>query len=127
LHSNIHSGIREAYVPFDSQAKVSARGRAMLPLLERVAGRHCRCPVGAGGITGVYLAHGTRSVPNTGLCAVAVSLMVAGFVSMDYFSEVLEVPYTFTYEVFGSDGDCAAMFNPLTDAAYWYCRGLSSP
>ena len=42
--------------------------------------------------------------------------------SMDYFSEVLGVPYAYTFEVYGgsSTTDCFAVFNPRTMDEYWY-------
>ena len=60
VRSNVHSGIRELYIPYDGRAAVSESARNMRPLMDLINARHCHCNSGSGGEIGGYLAYGTR-------------------------------------------------------------------
>eukprot|EP00698_Gefionella_okellyi_P020945 TRINITY_DN6672_c0_g1_i1.p1 TRINITY_DN6672_c0_g1~~TRINITY_DN6672_c0_g1_i1.p1 ORF type:complete len:579 (+),score=119.00 TRINITY_DN6672_c0_g1_i1:441-2177(+) len=98
VYINVHSGIDEIYVAYDSQGAESDNGKRALPIAEAVSRAHCKCNTGSGGRIGGYMAHGT---------------------SMDWASEVAGVPYAFTFEVYdGGLTECFQTFNPPTREEY---------
>ncbi|CAA6663272.1 unnamed protein product [Spirodela intermedia] len=97
---NVHSGMEGLFMPYDHKNSTPGGSKfwAMKSILEEVNRRHChgRCIVGSGGGSVGYLAHGT---------------------STDYMYDILRVPISFTFEIYGDleapSKDCFRMFNPV--------------
>lgn len=96
---NVHSGMYALFTPYDHKAIVpnTSDARAATRILQRIKELACtQCVVGSGGHSVGYLAHGTGT---------------------DYMYEVLGVPMSFTWEIYGDEKatfeDCFRMFNPL--------------
>ncbi|KAF6256287.1 hypothetical protein COO60DRAFT_132374 [Scenedesmus sp. NREL 46B-D3] len=96
---NVHSGMYALFTPYDHKAVVpnTSDARAALRILQRIKELSCsQCVVGSGGHSVGYLAHGTGT---------------------DYMYEVLGIPMSFTWEIYGDENatfeDCFRMFNPL--------------
>ncbi len=97
---NIHSGMEAMFVPWDHRLEVDygVNVNATLAMLNEINLRFCmeKCAVGSGGKQVGYLAHGTVT---------------------DYMHEVLKVPISSTWEIYGDMNadfeDCWRMFNPI--------------
>jgi hypothetical protein len=97
---NIHSGMEAMFVPWDHRLDIDygVNVNATLDMLNEINSKFCReaCAVGSGGKQVGYLAHGTVT---------------------DYMHEVLGVPISSTWEIYGDLNadfeDCWRMFNPI--------------
>eukprot|EP00775_Hariotina_reticulata_P005541 gene5541-5777_t len=98
LWLNVHSGMYALFTPYDHKPSVpnDTNAQAALRMMQRIKDLSCpTCVVGSGGHSVGYLAHGTGT---------------------DYMFEVLGVPMSFTWEIYGDSSaayeDCFKMFNP---------------
>ena len=97
---NIHSGMEAFFVPYDYRKEIAygENVNATLDVLNDMNKRFCdgSCAVGSGGAKVGYLAHGTVT---------------------DYMHEVLNIPISMTWEIYGdfkaNYEDCFRMFNPI--------------
>ena len=97
---NIHSGMEAMFVPWDHRLDIDygVNVNATLDMFNEINSKFCsnKCAVGSGGKQVGYLAHGTVT---------------------DYMHEVLNVPISSTWEIYGDlkadFNDCWRMFNPI--------------
>ncbi|KAE8731424.1 putative HXXXD-type acyl-transferase family protein [Hibiscus syriacus] len=97
---NVHSGMEALFMPYDHKNRTpdGLPSQQVRLLLEELNNVHChkRCMIGSGGGSVGYLAHGTAT---------------------DYMYDVVRVPMSFTFEIYGdstaSTKDCFKMFNPV--------------
>ncbi|KAL4310448.1 hypothetical protein GQ457_01G008690 [Hibiscus cannabinus] len=102
---NVHSGMEALFMPYDHKNRTpdGLPSQRMRLLLEELNNVHChnRCMIGSGGGSVGYLAHGT---------------------STDYMYDVVRVPMSFTFEIYGDSTatikDCFKMFNPVDHTTF---------
>ena len=100
---NVHSGMAAMFSPLDYVTEVAEDyDLHNFRVLGHIQEHYCdECLIGSGGATVGYKAHGT---------------------AVDYMHNVMKIPFTTTWEVYGDTeahfDDCVRMFNPLSRERY---------